>query len=213
MKPSFLGMILNPKEQFRRMKQSPTIWGPLLIVILVMTILSTVILWISLEDSQMVEILPDGSKIVHSETKWTVLREHSISYIIGLSLTILVSSLFTWGLVKLFKGSGGFKSFLSLHVYLYVPKILSLLLTVIIYLTYGVTKDPTPITSITRILATEGSWKDYFGSIDLFTIWVCVLYIIGVSIISGLRRKVWIIGLIYAIIMSIPDLITRLFFD
>jgi hypothetical protein len=88
-KPSLLGMFTSPGEQFERIKQSPKIWVPLLIVSILYTIGMT-LMALSMDASTLIEqgVPEDQVDLALGFTKVTVAITGILTPIIG----VLISS-------------------------------------------------------------------------------------------------------------------------
>lgn len=125
---------------------------------------------------------------------------------VGVIVSWLVGTAILFGIVKIFKGQGSFKQYLSVTAYASVITILSYILLGIVSYFTGLLDLNTPVTSVISLLPQSFKGTFLYGlllPVDVLTIWEYVVIAIGVRQMSKLdKNKVYtIIGIIYGAMM------------
>lgn len=103
--------------------------------------------------------------------------------LIGLYIGIVIVGLIYWGIISLFKGKISFKQTIAVFCLASMATAIGQILKSIYML---ITSKP--------IIGIESTLKPttssvIFNSLDIFTIWYMVLFIIGISTVSGISKK------------------------
>src|SRR3954447_24490489 len=116
-KPSLLGMFTSPSEQFERIKQTPKIWVPLLIVSILYAIGMT-LMALSMDASTLIDqgVPGDQVNLVLGITKITVAITGILTPIIG----VLISSAIHLIITKIANSPATFKQLFSMNTYIMV---------------------------------------------------------------------------------------------
>jgi hypothetical protein len=145
----------------------------------------------------------------------TVLRTAAkVSGLIGVPLLMFVTGLMLFLVGKLFGATQTFRAALVVAAYAYVPKILEAVLAAI----QGFFVDPAQLDGRFRLTIGLGRFLDpdtaspalieLLGRIDLFTIWVTVLLVIGLAVTGRISRgKAAMAGVVMWVIGALPGVI------
>lgn len=134
-----------------------------------------------------------------------------ISAFIALPFVIFFTGLTVWLVGKLFGATQTFRSGLVVASYAYVPKILEAVLAAV----QGLFVDPAQLDGRYRLTLGVGRFLDpdtaspvlvaLLGRVDVFTIWVTILLVIGLSVTGHISRaKAAIAGLVIWCIGALP---------
>lgn len=121
----------------------------------------------------------------------------------------LVTTVIFFAIIKIGGGKGKFKQYFSVVGYAYVIQLLFWLITLAVSFVTGSLHLDMPLTSIGNLFGTGMKGTFVFGmikGIELFTIWYYAVISIGLTIVSGFRKRsiyiivgaVFLIGLLIA---------------
>lgn len=180
-KPSLLGMLTNPTEQFIRIKQQPIILTPMLIII-VLTIIGT---WLSasnvvIPELQDVEINQEMAALIDTFTKIGA----TIGGVIMPLLTTLISTVIYFLVAKIAQSNVSFKQLFSMNTFILLITAIGLIVNGFIYMLIGGTADVSP-TSLGYILNQNNV---IYSSIELFSIWNLILSAIGLHKVANFSK-------------------------
>ncbi|WP_368654079.1 Yip1 family protein [Ornithinibacillus sp. 4-3] len=180
-KPSLLGMLTNPTEQFIRIKQQPIILMPMLIII-VLTIIGT---WLSasnvvIPELQDVEIDQEMAALIDAFTKIGA----TIGGVIMPLLTTLISTVIYFLVAKIAQSSVSFKQLFSMNTFILLITAIGLIVNGFIYMLIDGTADVSP-TSLGYILNQNNV---IYNSIELFSIWNLILSAIGLHKVANFSK-------------------------
>ena len=103
---------------------------------------------------------------------------------------LLIYALVIWGIVKIFKGQGKFKQFLSVTGYAAVISVISTIVSIITTRITGVFSDVSFTSIASLIPEMKGSFIYGMSKmIEVFSIWQYVVIAIGVTTVSKLSKK------------------------
>ncbi|MDR6227021.1 YIP1 family protein [Desmospora profundinema] len=194
-KPSFLGMIWEPGQQFERIREQPRIVVPLLVVVVLMVVLSVAMVEPTMElPEHQAGIDQLGEDAYRSMTYVGA----SIGMMFIVPLLILISTLLHWLLTLLLQGRATFAQLFSFNTYLSIFGILSMAVYAVYLWTVGVGEhgDVYP-TSLAAFIPAEGFLKGLLSGIEVFSIWQLIVTALGLSAIAGVSRgKGWVAALI-----------------
>ncbi|NPC91664.1 YIP1 family protein [Bacillus sp. WMMC1349] len=189
-KPSLLGLIVNPVKQFNRMKERPTVWLPMLSVML---------------------LLGATTYLISSNDKVSIYLELLVllSSILYLGLIIFISALIFWLITSIGGKKTKFVSMFSLSIFVtFIITIRSALTTLISHFT----DLHVSITSLQDVFSVEQPYKSMIGSFDIFIIWSLVLLAIGLQKVGGVtKRTAWISVAILFLLVFLVNFIGGLF--
>lgn len=195
-KPSLLGMIWSPGEQFARMRERPAIWVALIIV----TLLSVIASFVS------VLAIPDD---YYQQQAGGALDEQSLAIVKTTSMVgalfvpviaIVISSLIYWLITTLARTDARFKQLFSLSTYVYFISAIGGLLNGLVLL--AVQGNPeVMVTSLGSIVQMEGALGGLLNGIELFTIWGTILTALGLHQVAGLSKgAAWTVAIVFFVI-------------
>lgn len=197
-KPSLFGMILNPTEQFERIKERPLIWGAMAIVT-ILTMFGTWLMSLGIEMPEEVKEMPGLEAVTQIGM-----------VIVGLFtpiLTVLISSFISWIIIKIARSEATFTQLFSMNTYIMLISALSLLFNGL--LTPLLSGDgEIMFTSLGSLLSAEGAIAGLFDSLEVFTIWGVILSAIGLHKVGELSKGLaWTISIGFFIIGIILSMI------
>ncbi|MEH7013866.1 Yip1 family protein [Neobacillus niacini] len=194
-KPSLLGMFTSPGEQFQRIKQTPKIWVPLLIVSVLYAVGMT-LMALSMDASTLIgQGIPDDQvDLVLGITKVTVAVTGILTPIIG----VLISSAIQLIITKIASSPVTFKQLFSMNTYIMVIGAAGVILNTAIR--YAIGGNPEIyVTSLAGLLNQDKA--GILGSFEVFTIWTTIVTAIGLHKTAQLSKGLaWTIAIIFFII-------------
>jgi hypothetical protein len=210
--PKLLGMFTSPGLQFERIKQSPKIWVPL-IIISFLYVIGMSFMALSLDADTLIEqgVPKDQIDLVLTITKVTVMVTGIITPIFG----VLISSAIQLAIARIASSTVSFKQLFSMNTYIMIIGAAGLILNMAISFAIGGNPE-IYITSLAGLLNQEKA--GVLGSIEVFGIWSVVLTALGLNktaqFSKGLARTIAIIfflisigfGLIGTLLQGAPKL-------
>lgn len=194
-KPSLLGIITNPTEQFEKIRKRPVFWGALMIVM----IITIVGLWFS---SRGVEV-PELEGLSEEEIAMGQVGTMIIVLILG-TLTTVVSILFSTVLylliAKVNRSKVTFRQLFSMHTYIMLITALSIAVNGIIMalLNNGSTENDALYTSLGAFINVDGPMGVLLANIEVFGIWTLILTIIGLQKVAQFTKsQAMIVALVF----------------
>ncbi|SEN59123.1 Yip1 family protein [Lihuaxuella thermophila] len=206
-KPSLLGIITSPEKQFLRIKDHPTVWGPMILLTLVTTLITGIQMYFVVNDPVLFPGMVDPSGNLTGELdmlKTITVISGTVGALFIIPLGSLVGALFTWILVLLFQGEAKYRQLLSFGLHLMVLNVLSLLVNFIALIGFGINPLEGSVTSLAAILPVEGMLKGFLTVLDVFMIWGLFLTANGLKVIAKLSSgKAWTISLLFFIVTAL----------
>lgn len=200
-KPSLFGMILNPTEQFEKIKKRPLIWGAMVIV----TILTVIGSWLM---SLGIEI-QDDMGIPNMEI---FVQINSI--IVGLLspvFVVLISSFIYWIIIKIVRSEATFQQLFSMNTYIMIISAFSILINGALTAILGGDGEVL-FTSLGSLIVVEGAMAGLFNNLEVFTIWGVILSAIGLHKVGELSKGLaWTISIAFFVIAIIFSMIGAAF--
>jgi len=180
-KPSIFGMILSPSEQLGKVRETPRIWIPLLIVTLLYTIASIILaVSMTVEDIIVPGISVEEAELFLGFTKITT----AVSGVIAPIFSILVSTVIYLIIIKIFKKDATFKQLFSMNTHITFIGAIGLLLNNIIQSAIG-GKVGIYVTSLAGLLNSDSL---VLATFEVFSIWTVVLTAIGLQKVGKLSK-------------------------
>lgn len=192
-KPSLLGMITQPREQFERIRENPTILVPIIIVI-ILAIITTLfsLKGASAElDAELLELGEEGLLLFTIGLQITSV----IVAIIAVPIAILIAAAIYLLVAKVAKSDVSFKQLFSMIVFTSFITSLGGLFNGIISLFTG-SFNP-EITSLNVIFGLDGVAGLFLSSIEVFSIWGIILTALGLQIVAKFPK-----GLAWGIVIA-----------
>lgn len=194
-KPSLLGMFTSPSEQFERIKQTPKIWAPLVIVSILFAVGMT-LMALSMDASALIDqgVPEDQVNLVLGITKVTVAITGIITPIIG----VLISSVIHLIITKIASSPVTFKQLFSMNTYIMVIGAAGVILNTAIQ--YAIGGNPEIyVTSLAGLLNQDK--PGILSSFEIFTIWSTIVTAIGLHKTALLSKGLaWTIAIVFFLI-------------
>jgi len=192
-----LGVVFSPTETMKNLVEKPRILFPFVLIAAAM------LLFILANFSMYKEFLMETtgqmmSKMGMELTAEQLQKQASFGAIFGLIgapigglIQWLIMTVLIFAGVKICKGEGKFKQFMSITGYAFVIMVLYFILATLVSQLTGVFDMQSSVTSLSVLLSEDMKGTFIFGvlnSIELFTIWELAVVGIGVTIVSKLSK-------------------------
>lgn len=197
-KPKLFGMIMNPREQFERIRERPVVWLPLLIVTVLTVIgLSMMAAGIDFMDQPGLEGIPaEELQMIETISKITFI----VIGIISPAFAILISTVIYLVVAKIAHKEVGFKQLFSMNTYIYIISVLSMIINGIAFMVVGNASEDTMFTSLNSIVNASGATGALLNMIEVFSIWTLILNAIGLQLVGTFSKKLaW--GVVIAVFL------------
>lgn len=196
-KPSLLGIITNPTEQFERIRKRPVFWGALLIVLAI----SVIGLWIT---SLGVELELEGlSDEEIAAGKVVAAISVMIIGIFTTVVSILFSALLYLLIAKVNRSKVTYRQLFSMHTYIMLITVLSITINGIILalLNINTVENSALYTSLGAYIDVEGPMGVLLNHIEIFGIWTVILTAIGLQKVAQFTKsQAWIVAIIFFVV-------------
>ncbi|PEF17248.1 Yip1 family protein [Bacillus cereus] len=185
-KPSLLGMITSPSEQFERMKTSNAVWGAFWLLVLIAGLVGGFAAYVY-------SLTPEAIKL-NKELGVTV--SAAMTYGMGfgviaisMAFVFLLSAVVYKVLMVFISNDTSYKKLLTITVYSSVISLLGLLInTILAYILGGSGQEM--YTGLEPIFASSsGVVKGIVSKFEVFTIWGYAVTWLGLQITAGLTKK------------------------
>lgn len=185
-KPSLLGMITSPSEQFERMKTSNAVWGAFWLLVLIAGLVGGFAAYVY-------SLTPEAIKL-NKELGVTV--SAAMTYGMGfgviaisMAFVFLLSAVVYKVLMVFISNDTSYKKLLVITVYSSVISLLGLLInTILAYILGGSGQEM--YTGLEPIFASSsGVVKGIVSKFEVFTIWGYAVTWLGLQITAGLTKK------------------------
>ncbi|TDL80089.1 Yip1 family protein [Peribacillus frigoritolerans] len=197
-KPSLFGMIMNPGEQFDRIRQKPKVLVGFLLVTL-MVLIGTFLSFVNApeltgdltsEEAAMVGTIMGAVSIVVGG--------------IGSIIVLIIMAAITLAFTKMVGSAVKFKQILSMTIYIAFVTSIGTLLNGLIAFLVKEENYINPYTSLNSIVGAEGGLGGLLMTFEVFTIWGTVLTAIGLQRVAGLSKAAaWTIAIIFFVIGAV----------
>lgn len=208
-KPSLLGMITKPNEQFERMKTKPAFWAAIVGIV----ILTTIGTWLNLSgfDINAVTSMEELNDFTNEELAAFEILTKFTFIVIGLAGTLFKALIMTF-LFLIFARSletpVTFKQLFSMNTYILFIVSLGILVNGLITVLFGAEPE-SMFTSLGAFIRIDGIFGELLKNIELFEIWGLILTAIGLQKVAGYPKKVaWIIAVlffVFTVILTITN--------
>ncbi|MEH7075288.1 Yip1 family protein [Neobacillus drentensis] len=193
--PKLMGMFTSPGVQFERIKQSPKIWVPL-IIISVLYAIGMTFMALSLDAATLIEqgVPEDQIDLVLTITKVTVAITGIVTPIFG----VLISSAIQLVIARIASSTVTFKQLFSMNTYIMIIGAVGLILNMGIR--YAIGGNPEIyITSLAGILNQDKA--GVLGTFEVFGIWSVILSAIGLHKTGQFSKGLaWTIAIVFFLI-------------
>ncbi|MDA1475722.1 YIP1 family protein [Bacillus changyiensis] len=193
-KPSLLGIITNPVRQFERIRERPTVWLPLIIVM----VLSSLADYLNrLNDPKLFnEERSFGSYFIHSTVN-------------SIMLFVLITFIL-WMIAKLGRGKTNFTCMFSLFIHIYFLTAMKDLIVAVIKYFSNTSPDWFSYISLTGFVPANNYLTGFLGIFDIFLIWTLILLAIGLQKTAGVSKTSSWVGIAVLFLILLVFLLTIL---
>lgn len=207
-KPSIFGMIMNPREQFERIRENPKI----IVALLLVTVLTIVGMLLMLNGMDFVGDDPELASMSEEEIMFITLFGQISFVVVGLFtpiVSILIAAVVHIIIAKIVQSDVSFKQLFSMNTYIFMISAISMILNGLVFMFIG--GDPEMLfTSLNSIIGAEGMLGAFFNSIEIFTIWALIITALGLQVVArfskGLSWAVvigfYVVGLVFQLISA-----------
>lgn len=200
-KPSLLGIITNPTEQFERIRKRPVFWGALVVV----TIILIVGLWLTTIGIE----IPEFEDLSEEEVlvgKIVGVISLAILGIINTVISILFSTVLYLLVAKVNRSQVTFKQLFSMNTYIMLITSISITVNEFIAFLLGDNhaENNSLFTSLGAFVNVEGPMGVLLNHIEVFGIWTLILTVIGLQKVAKFTKsQAWIVALVFFFINMI----------
>lgn len=199
-KPSLFGMIWSPGEQFDRIRERPKIWGALIIVALLSTVIAVIAAYAIPDEQFRMQMGMPLSEDELAGFKMFGAIGAGIGGLIGTPVGILISAAIMLLVTVLAHTEANFKQLLSMNAYIYFVGVIGGLLNVLVSLLMG--RDPTMlVTGLNSIIGADGMVGGILNGIEVFSIWTTILTAIGLHKVGQLSKGLsWTVAIVFFVV-------------
>lgn len=194
-KPSLIGMIMSPGEQFERIRERPLIWGALAIVTLLF-IIAAYLQTLGIEIPGMEELSAEEAALVRTFSNVGVV----ITALFTPVIIILISSAIYLLIAKIARSDVKFKQLFSMNTYITFIGAIGGILNGILFAVFG-GGEGTYFTSLGSLIEVGGAMQGLLDSLEIFSIWNVILTAIGLEKVARLSKGVaWTVSIVLFVI-------------
>ncbi|AKP75791.1 MULTISPECIES: Yip1 family protein [Priestia] len=194
-KPSIFGFITSPVVQFEKMKSTPVIWGPLLLVI-VLTLATTLL---AVYTPQAQETLQQQKEAGIEVNPIFSMIGGTVGGVIAIVATLAFTSLILFLIAKLGTGKTTYRQMFSMNLFVtFITAIGQLINTGVAALAH----TSANVTSLNGLVGAKGAIGGVFTSIEIFSIWGLILTAVGLQKVANLSKAASIITVIVLFILG-----------
>ncbi|MCP9280247.1 Yip1 family protein [Bacillus wiedmannii] len=199
-KPSLLGMITSPGEQFERMKMKSPVWVAFLIFVLIGTVTTAAVFYLSVVNT------PEVAKEMNGQDgqmiKWLALGGGALFGLFGTPIGLFIAAGFYKVIMMLMGNDTPYMKILSIYLYANLVFYIGSLLNVGLGLIFeGNGTDA--YTSLAPLFEKGTVLNGIASSIEIFNIWSLILTGLGLHIVAGLSKKQATILIVIFFILTI----------
>jgi hypothetical protein len=203
-KPSLFGMIMNPGEQFKRIRQNPKVLAGFLLVTL-MVLAGTFLSYVY--SAELTGDLTSELGVTEEEAAIFGTIMGIVSIVvggIGGIIVLLIMAAITLALTKMVGSAVKFKQILSMTIYIAFVTSIGTLLNGLIAFLVKEENYMNPYTSLNSIVGAEGGLGGLLMTFEVFTIWGTILTAIGLQRVAGLSKAAaWTIAIVFFVIGAV----------
>src|SRR5690625_404661 len=206
-KPSVFGMIMNPREQFAKIRTNPISIIAILIVTGI-TFGSALILYynFALPPELMEGLGEQEIQMIVTVGKITSIFVGLVGPIFGITLASLIYFL----AAKIVKSSVSFKQMFSMFAHINIIGAIASIVNAIVFLFIPYLDPNIVITSLESIVEAGGILGAILNSIEIFSIWQLIVTAIGLQVVARFSKKaawttvivIFLIGLTFSMISA-----------
>ncbi|HFK1487403.1 Yip1 family protein [Bacillus cereus group sp. MYBK5-1] len=185
-KPSLLGMITSPGEQFERMKTSNAVWGAFWLLVLIAGLVGGFAAYVYSLTPEAIELNKELGVTVSAAMTYGM----GFGVIaISMAFVFLLSAVVYKVLMVFISNDTSYKKLLAITVYSSIISLLGLLInTILAYILGGSGQEM--YTGLEPIFASSsGVVKGIVSKFEVFTIWGYAVTWLGLQITAGLTKK------------------------
>ncbi|PEJ09310.1 Yip1 family protein [Bacillus wiedmannii] len=199
-KPSLFGMITAPGLQFERMKTKSPVWVAFLIFVLIGTVTTAAVFYLSVVNT------PEVAKEMNGQDgqmiKWFALGGGALFGLFGTPIGLFIAAGFYKVIMMLMGNDTPYMKILSIYLYANLVFYIGSLLNVGLGLIFeGNGTDA--YTSLAPLFEKGTVLNGIASSIEIFNIWSLILTGLGLHIVAGLSKKQATILIVIFFILTI----------
>lgn len=205
-KPSLFGMIMNPREQFEKIRENPKI----IVALIIVTLLTIVGMLLMMNG---IDFMNDPNLAGMSEEEMMMVTMFSqIGFVIVGVFTpvvgILIGSFVHFIIAKIVRSEATFKQLFSMNTYIFIISAISMIVNGIVFMMIG--GDPEKLfTSLNSIIGAEGILGAVLNSIEVFTIWGLIITAMGLQVVARFSKGLsWAVVIVFFIVGLIFQMIS-----
>lgn len=205
-KPSLFGMIMNPREQFEKIRENPKI----IVALIIVTLLTIVGMLLMMNG---IDFMDDPALAGMSEEEMMMVTMFSqIGFVIVGVFTpvigILIGSFVHFIIAKIVRSEATFKQLFSMNTYIFIISAISMIVNGIVFMMIG--GDPEKLfTSLNSIIGAEGILGAVLNSIEVFTIWGLIITAMGLQVVARFSKGLsWAVVIVFFIVGLIFQMIS-----
>lgn len=198
--PSIFGILTSPGEQFERIKTKPAIWGPLLLV-LVLIVVGAVYTAVGTN----YDAIFKESGLTGEELE--IVRPLAVGGAIFGTIfiqiaTVFIAPLIYWLCVKISGGTTTYRNMLSLNLFIMFISCIGLLINGL-FLYFTDSTSLYNVTSLASIISAEQPLASILNIFEVFSLWGYVLLAVGLEKVGGISKKsAWIsVAVLFGILL------------
>lgn len=200
-KASVIGIFTQPKEQFQRIKQHPSMLIAL-IVALVLAVMNGFLGILFVEDliAEELAILgeSEGALLVTFNKVVTVLAGTVAPFFV-----MLVKALVLLVIARIFRSSIGFTKLFTMCLYIALIALVGGIVNSLLMVVLNADPFIGTVTNLQYVLGAGGVFGQILSNVDLFSMWTLILTAFGMQIVIGISKKAsWILVGAYFVIIS-----------
>ncbi len=194
-----VGIIVKPGETFEAIRRKPTIWIPM-VILLLLPALYYILMWDQLEPG-MIVALEEQSALYGTELTPEILAIQIpimkyTSYATGITFIIvtLITAVYYLIANSIADGDAKFSHLLSMSLYINMISLLSFIVMAVVAL-LGM-ESTTPVTSLASLLPVSMSGSIIYAilaTVEVFNIWGMILAVKGLQIVANMSKRASII--------------------
>lgn len=196
--PSLIGMITNPKRQFKIIKQNPILLSTIIVVTIIFVV-GTMVQMTNIPANEMMDA--ELEAILGSESEKVV---HMLNLlgggIAGLFMPVIIalfSSFIYWIVAKLIKSNVTFRQLLSMNIYILFISAIGLLLNGVIVMISGGSTNMM-VTSLSIFVQNNPMLEAILMNFELFAIWSLILTALGLQIVAQFSKTTaWVVTILF----------------
>lgn len=202
-KPSIFGMIMNPTEQFERIKKNPKF----IVALLIVTGLTMVGMFLMAQGMDFIGNDPELMEMGEEALVFITLIAQITFVVAGLFtpiITIVVATAIYFAVAKLTQSTVTFKQLFSMTTYIGIINGISIVINGLSFMVVGTADPDTLFTSINSIIGATGFLGGFLSSIEIFSIWTLIISALGLQIVAKFSKGLsWGIAIAFFIIMAL----------